>query len=53
MTLKTFATRTGWPIEELLALRWSEFTEILSLMGMKMVFKKLPKASRDWMEEFR
>ena len=36
MTLKTFASKTGWPIEEILALKYTEFQEILELMGLSL-----------------
>ncbi len=46
MTLKTFARRTGWPYDELLATGWVEFVGVLVAMGLTMVVKPVRKTKR-------
>lgn len=36
MTLRTFARRTGWPLAELLQLRWTDCNELLALYGLQL-----------------
>ncbi len=43
MTLYSFAQKTGWPIEELMELRHSEFMEVIRPFGLTLKYGIKPK----------
>lgn len=53
MTLRTFARRTGWPLAELLQLRWTDFNALLALYGLRceVVLARGPRQRRFEYEE--